>query len=327
MELNQPWLLLVGVGLVLAAVAAGVLLGRRPGRREETAGVPVSRAERLRALPGFERAVRRRSRTLTAVLLLAALTVLLASAIAARPMTAKTVRPISHNRDVVLCLDVSGSMTEVDAEVLATFQELLRGFEGERIGLTIFNSSAAQVFPLTDDYAFVSEQVEALQRSFAFETPYPEHWIGTNNGAGASLIGDGLAACALRFDNLEDERSRSIIFATDNEIFGASIVSLTEAAEYAKSKDITVYTLNPVDGENEEDTGELRAATELTGGSYFPLRSAVAVDSIIQRITAEEQRALEGQARVLRTDAPDPWAAGLLLLGAGAIVLMWRVRL
>ena len=55
----------------------------------------------------------------------------------------------------MLCLDVSGSMSEVDVEVLSVFEELLDGFEGERIGLTIFNSSPVQIFPLTDDYEFI----------------------------------------------------------------------------------------------------------------------------------------------------------------------------
>ena len=38
---------------------------------------------------------------------------------------------------------------------------------------------------------------------------------GTKEG-GTSLIGDGLASCAMRFDDGERRRSRSIVFATDN---------------------------------------------------------------------------------------------------------------
>lgn len=60
----------------------------------------------------------------------------------------------------MLCLDVSGSMAEVDMEILDTFLELTDDFKGERIGLTIFNASPVQVFPLTDDYEFVKEHLK-----------------------------------------------------------------------------------------------------------------------------------------------------------------------
>ena len=119
--------------------------------------------------------------------------------------------------------------------MLDVFQELLPGFEGERIGLTIFNSSPVQIFPLTDDYDFIETHLTDMRDSFDFVESVPEHWVGTLNGPGGSLIGDGLAACALGFDRPEDDRSRSIIFATDNEINGAETVTLQQGADFYAS--------------------------------------------------------------------------------------------
>ena len=60
----------------------------------------------------------------------------------------------------MLCLDVSGSTLPYDREVIDTYRTLVDNFKGERIGLSIFNSTSRTVFPLTDDYELVSEQLD-----------------------------------------------------------------------------------------------------------------------------------------------------------------------
>lgn len=329
MELASPWLLLITLVILGVSIAAGILLGRRdPAARPGTDPVAVSRTDRLRSLPRFTSVVRTHTRLLAGVLVLGFVAIIFGGILVARPTTESVTRPLSHNRDIMLCLDVSGSMTDVDAEVIDTFLELSKGFDGERIGLTIFNSSAAQVFPLTDDYTLVREQLTAMRRSLTDDTSLtPDYWKGTLNGTGASLIGDGLAACALRFDHIETDRSRSLIFATDNEEYGASIVSLEEAAGYATNKQIRVFTLNPVDGNNAGNTDRLRAATESTGGAYYPLRATTAVSDIIAQVQSSQARALRGEPRVIRTDDPALWSVALLIAGGGFVVLVWRFRL
>ena len=66
----------------------------------------------------------------------------------------------ASSRDIVLCLDVSGSALPYDREVIDTYRTLVDNFKGERIGLSIFNSTSRTVFPLTDDYELVSEQLD-----------------------------------------------------------------------------------------------------------------------------------------------------------------------
>ncbi|MDA4890321.1 VWA domain-containing protein [Streptomyces sp. MS2A] len=327
-SLTWPWMLLAVAAAVVVAVVVGVLLGWRRGRDDASAaGAPVARAERVRGLGSFAQAVRRRRLALSGVVGLGVLAAVLAGVVAARPTEARTIQPETANRDIMLCLDVSGSMTEVDREVVTIFSELAEGFEGERIGLTIFNSSPVQVFPLTDDYEFVRTHLDDMARSFDYTDTVPEHWVGTMNGPGASLIGDGLASCALRFDHGDEERARSIILATDNELNGSPIVSLAEAAAFTASKDIRLYTINPVDGIDSGLSEELAEAAAATGGRAFSLRDTTTVAEIIDEVQEQEAKTLVGEATVVRADAPQPWIAALLVVALGFVVLLWRVRL
>jgi len=327
MALSWWWMLLVALSMLVVALVVGALLGIRSSH--PTAGRPaalVSRAERVRTLPSFRRAVHRRMTMLGAIIALGAVAVLLAGVVAARPMAPKTVQPVNASRDIMLCLDVSGSMSDVDVEVLSVFEQLLKGFEGQRIGLTIFNSSPVQVFPLTDDYPFVREQLQNVRRSFDYADETPEHWVGTLNGPGASLIGDGLAACTMRFDHQDHERSRSVILATDNELAGASILTIEEAAQYAKSKGVRVFALNPVQGKDEKVSAQLSDAAALTGGRSYALRETTTVGDIISEIQKQEAKTLKGQARVVLVDSPNTWIAVLLVAVLGFIVLLTFVR-
>ena len=328
MALANFWMIIVAVAVVLVAVGIGVALGlRRRGHGAVGERARVARAERLRALPSFRQALSRRVLALSGILVLGTVATVAAGVVAARPMSSQTIQPVNTSRDIMLCLDVSGSMTEVDVEVLSVFEELLEDFEGERIGLTIFNSSPVQIFPLTDDYDFVREHLASIKESFDFVEEIPEHWVGTLNGEGASLIGDGLAACTMGFDRPDDERSRSVIFATDNEINGASIVTLEEAAGFAKAKGVRVFALNPVQGKDAAVSAELAAAAETTGGAASGLRDTTTVADIVTEVQEQEATELRGEAQVVWTDTPNLWIVVLAVTLLSFAAVLWRVRL
>lgn len=320
----MPWMLLLAAVPVLGGIVAGVLLGRR--RAGGAGAAPIARAERIRSLPGVRAAVRRRRLTASALVALAVVAVATGGLVAARPMSVQSIEPETRNRDIVLCLDVSGSMTEVDAEVLDVFQQLLPGFEGERIGLTIFNSSPVQIFPLTDDYDFIEEHLTDMRDSFDFVESVPEHWVGTLNGPGGSLIGDGLAACALGFDRPEDDRSRSIIFATDNEINGAETVTLQQGADFARSLGVRLYSIDPIFDPADPTSAALADAARSTGGEAFGLRETTTVGDIVAEVQRQDATLLRGEAEVVIADDPGVWPAVLFVIVAGLVVVAWRVR-
>jgi hypothetical protein len=316
--------LVVVAALGLVAIVLGAVWGWR--RRGGAGwGAYVARAERVRALPSVRRAVGMRVLGLAGVVLLAVGGVAAAAIVAARPMQETIVQPESHSRDIMLCLDVSGSMTDVDAEVLEVFGRLAEDFEGERIGLTIFNSSPVQVFPLTDDYTFVRDNLDRVRESFDYHEAIPEFWVGTLNAPGASLVGDGLAACALGFDHPDEDRARSIILATDNEVNGSETVTIDKAAAYAGSLGARVFAIDPA-AAGSTTSAALRAAAVSTGGGYFGLHDTTTVGGIVAEVQAQDATVLKGEPRIVRVDAPGPWIVVLAVVTLALVIVVWRVR-
>ena len=154
----QPWVGLLSVAAAL--VVAGLIVARRQvrgvaERRDDDA--PIANVFHAEASPVFQR-LRRRYQSLVSVELASlSLVGLAAIGLTMRPLSEHRADREVRNRDVMLCLDVSGSMIQLDADVLASFATLTAGLEGERIGLTIFNGSAVSVFPLTDDADYIAD--------------------------------------------------------------------------------------------------------------------------------------------------------------------------
>lgn len=335
MELMFWWML--PAAAVLAA-AAWLLLRRRARAVRRR---PVAHSDRLTALPEYQAALARHRNRLRLAAAAGALLMVAAVVAAARPAERSTVRPEQHQRDIMLCLDASGSMNTADAAVVDVFGRLAREFDGERIGLTVFDSSAVQVFPLTDDYGYVQEQLE--QAKLAFDGTGSGSFLdGTWNGEGSSLIGDGLASCVQGFpdsgssDGTSDgdrRRARSVILATDNFLAGSPLVTLAEAGQLAKDRDVRIYALNPGDydtGPHQNSQSQpgagLRRVAEASGGAYYALDSPAAVPGIVSGIEATQAAAFRGAPRAVVSDRAEiPLAvaliAGLVLAGAS-----WRPR-
>ena len=338
-------------------IPAAVLLGagtywvaRKRARGDDASRLPVAHSQRLTALPEYQAAVRQHRRWLTVAAVAGAVLMAASVVAAARPAERSTVSPELRNRDIILCLDASGSMSSADAAVVDVFARLARGFDGERLGLTVFDSSAVQVFPLTDDYDFVQEQLEAAREAFDGAPGSAGFLDGTWNGAGSSLIGDGLASCMQGFPATAagshtgsggtgsggtgtggtEERSRSVILATDNFISGEPIFTLQEAAALARTKDVRVFALNPGDfdyGTDSEQPGaQLRSAAEGTDGAYYPLDSPDAVPDILRKVESTEATAFKAAPQAAVADRAEiplgvALVSGLVLVGA-----MWRLR-
>jgi Ca-activated chloride channel family protein len=325
--------------LVAALVVAGlgawlwIVLRRRERARLRRTGTPVAHSERLTELPVYRRLVARYRVALVSTLVLVIALAGLSALLVARPGSVQVVEPPSYKRDIVLCLDVSGSMTEVDSQIVSTFAELASGLDGERIGLSLFDSSSVQAFPLTDDYDFVAEQLRQYRDSFdSAGEDGTRYWTGTDLGQGASLIGDGLASCVLSFDGgSESTRPKSIVLATDNYVNGAALLTLDDAGQLAADRGVRVYALNPADYSDDavadEVAGELRTVAESTGGAYYALDGATTVGEIVQRIDDQEAGLFTGTRRLVVTDAPQVAVVVALLLAAASFVLLWRVRL
>jgi len=319
MALKQPWIL---PWAALGALAIAALVWFALRRRRPPAALPLANTDLLTSLPEYVHAIWRHRLMTVLYAAAAGFVAVLAIIGAARPVATTVINPEKANRDIVLCLDVSGSMTTADAEVAETFRSLAKEFKGERLSLVIFNSSAVPVFPLTDDYDFVEEQLSDAQRVFEGSFDH-EFYAGTLNGQGSSLIGDGLATCVRSFDHGNLTRARSIILATDNLPAGRSIFPLVEAAALARAADIQIYAMNPADRAGSSAADELKAASEATGGRYFGLGATDTVARILASVGEREAQRIPGGAQLLRYDTP-AGVVVLVMLGVPAVFLARR---
>jgi Ca-activated chloride channel family protein len=328
MELMWWWLLVPAT----VAVGAAWWAARRTDGNANARRRPVAHADRLTLLPEYQAALRRHRRWL-AVALLACAALLASTAVAAaRPIGVATTRPEQHSRDIMLCLDTSGSMSSADAAVVDVFSRLAAEFDGERIGLTIFDSTAIQVFPLTDDYHYAQEQLKLARDAFDGKPGSSGFLDGTWSGRGSSMIGDGLASCLNSFPRTAGQapRSRSVVLATDNFLSGEPIMTLGEAAALARDRAVRVYALNPGDldyGAGPDQPGaQLRSAAESTGGAYYALDNPEAVPGVVRGVEETEKAALRGAPRAVVSDEPGLPLTAALLSGLVLAAAGWRLR-
>lgn len=174
----------------------------------------------------------------------------------ARPYKKVVVQKESYNRDIILCLDISTSVDDLNLELVKNLKEMVNHLKGERFEIVIFNSFAVLLSPLTGDYEYIIDVLDQLESCLEGHnlgnSKLSDNWLyqssylmdGTlvgNEERGSSLIGDGLASTVYNFPNLEEKRSRSIIFSTDNDLEGTPLVTLSQAAEICKENNVTVY--------------------------------------------------------------------------------------
>lgn len=322
-----PWML---VALVAVAIVLAVLGAWLPRRRRDR-GLPVAHVDRMTSLAVFRSALLRYRLWIGAALLLSLVGAGVAATVGARPSGIHANQEDDYKRDIMLCLDVSGSMVDVDAEILGVYQQIALELDGERIGMRIFDASSVMSFPLTSDYDYIADQLGRYQRALSGTLGPDEQFnylAGTANGLGASLVGDGLASCVLDFADLQaSERPRSIILATDNMVNGQQIFSLPQAGQLAVDHEVRVYAINPFDWGGDMESQELRDTAEGTGGAYFPLDFAQTVPQIVDRVNAIEAGYIETPPQIQVVDRPGSLPLAVLVIVTALCAVAWRVRL
>lgn len=231
--------------------------------------------------------------------------------------------------DIVLCLDVSGSMLARDftPDRLQASVNVARNFinnrKGDRIGLVIFAGQSLTLCPLTTDLKVVVQQLNTIEYGAL---------------ADGTAIGSGLASAVDRL-RTGDAKSRVVILLTDGENTGGLIDPPT-AKELAKTFGIRVYTIGvgtvgyaPMPYKTTAGTTVMQQEkvsidepllTEIaneTGGRYFRATDTQALDSVYASINTLEKSKVETSVFQKRTDAFFPLVmAAIILLLAEALL-------
>ena len=221
-----------------------------------------------------------------------------------------------YNRDIFLCMDVSKSVDELNLELVQNLKETVKSLKGERFGISIFNTSSVVLVPLTDDYEYVNTTLDKIKESIETynahdyndtSSYYKSNYImsGTLEGntvLGSSLIGDGLASCIYSFSNLEEERSRIIIFSTDNDLNGKPNLTLNEASLISRDKNIKVFGIEPKIMK-QENHNEFLQAINNTGGKFYE-HSKLNTKNIVNDIEKTSKSLLKKQYETKKIDIP-----------------------
>ncbi|HEU4394002.1 MAG TPA: VWA domain-containing protein, partial [Planctomycetota bacterium] len=236
----------------------------------------------LSLAPDLPRTWRSRLAPLPAVLQGAAL--VLGAVALARPVRAVPEPERAEGLDVLLCLDLSSSMTAKDLEAGRTRLEVardaavrfVRGRAGDRVGLVGFARYPELLCPPTPDLAALEGILRAVE---PVEPDGPEDATGI--GAAAARAAESLAAVG--------GKSRVAILLTDGEenvatAGNADAIAPSHAAQLCRELGVRVYAVvagGPADaGRAAPDTGPVRRLAERTGGRFFEARDAGALDAV-----------------------------------------------
>ncbi len=325
-----PWLFILPV-LMLALIIGSCIVAHQAKKHKKTKQkkVLISHTNSIRNLDEYKKA----QKNYLFLLFLGALflfgSLFMATIAASRPITLSLVKTEYANRDISLCLDVSGSMDSMRDDMIGHLEEIVSTMKGERFSITIFDGSVATIMPFTDDYNSAIEMLRNIKDDlYVFSFGVHEYTYGS------SLAGPGLAGCAQSFDRLgEAERSRSIIVYTDNLAPDSQPINILQAAKFAKRYGITVYGINPIDNSTDGQyqgpaAKQFTEAVALTGGSYYAAGAEnTDISSIIDQIMEQQAALVEGADKYAKVDVPTVPIIIAAVLGCLYLVVVWRLRL
>jgi len=223
--------------------------------------------------------------------------------------------------DIVLCIDVSGSMLAQDfkPDRLGAAKNVAMDFidrrKGDRIGLVIFSGESFAMCPLTTDRAVLRTQIEAIENGILLD---------------GTAIGSGLASGVDRLKG-STSKSKVIILMTDGENTGGLIDPQT-AKEMAKAFGIRVYTIGvgtkgmaptpyqtPLGRQvvNEKvsiDEDLLKQIAKETNGQYYRATDNTELQNIYASIDALEKSKVQSTTFRKSTEQFYPWAIAAICL-------------
>ena len=239
-----------------------------PPRRVSEVAVRVPFGDRVRAAASEGGAVSLAAKKASRQFLPVLVWLLILTAIARPQWIEEPVTKELPTRDLLLLVDLSGSMGQEDFEdaagervdrlraVKEVVGEFLTRRKGDRVGLVVFGDAPFLQAPFSTDLD--------LSRQLLDETV-----IGM--AGPRTAFGDAIGLGITLFDN-SDVMAKTIIALTDGNDT-ASQVPPAEAARVARQRDIRIHTVAIGDpttvGEEKLDEAALRDVARGSGGSYF----------------------------------------------------------
>ena len=355
MVLKYPLVVKIAIPVILVFAIVLHLIRRK---RAYKGGVKAANTRFIR-----ENKVFKKRRLIHGILLsvaeLALITALIASSVLiARPVKKEVISNGAKKRDIFLCMDVSYSIYQLNYDLVDRLEEVVKNLNGDRFGISIFNTSTVLYVPMTDDYDFILSKLEELKEYFRLQKKYMSSFgqgymtdeeyqelsevyeqlsyfdAGTlvnNFTKGSSLIGEGLASALYSFPKIDDEdRTRVIIFSTDNaeEARSTPLVEVDEACELCANHDIKVFGIFPSEESFYTESSTpydkamkgLKDAIAVTGGTFYQESKSLSVSDMVDDIEAQE--ALEVQEMTVTKVVDKPVVFMIILFISLAVLFV-----
>lgn len=202
------------------------------------------------------------------------------------------VTKIVPTRDLLLAVDLSGSMETEDftdesgktvarlTAVKQVLDEFLTRRKGDRAGLLFFGSAPFVQAPFTEDLEVVRTLLDEAQVRMA---------------GPRTMMGDAIGLALNVFENSKTKERVLIVLTDGNDT--ESQVPPIKAAEIARDRDITIHTVamgDPTSVDEEKlDEETLKAMSQITGGSYFHGSDRKELEEIYRKLDELETRKIE----------------------------------
>jgi len=259
----------------------------------------------------------------------------------ARPQRAHSRTQLTANGiDIVLGLDVSGSMQALDFQidhqrvnrievVKSVVSKFIEERPDDRIGLIAFAGAPYLVSPITLDHDWLQQNLERVT-------------VGA--GDDGTAIGSAIAAGVNRL-RLTPAKSKLLILLTDG-VNNTGKISPLAAAEAAKAMGVKIYTIGvgvrgdaPIPVRDaagnarlimakvDVDERTLQAVADVTGGRFYRATDTDSLQRIYEQINRFEKTAQTVQ-KFEHTEELYPWALvpSLVILGLSLTLQQTRLR-
>jgi hypothetical protein len=169
MVLKNPWVLSIGLPIVILLVVAINLF---VNKLKYKGGIKVANTAKIKDTVIYKTLKKWKVVTTVLVELSLILSLGMTVVLMARPSKVETVKNGIKKRDIFLCMDVSYSLYEMNGELVESIKAIVEGMEGDRFGISIFNTSTVLYVPMTDDYDFIIEKLDVLKEYFDLQKEY-----------------------------------------------------------------------------------------------------------------------------------------------------------
>ena len=348
MELMYPIVIVICVVISIIICAVNFR-----GKSKYTAGKKVANTKYIKESEYYKAKVRRHRIFSIAINIVSAMCICVTSILVARPITKQVKSETKYNRDIFIGLDISLSECKVNLELVKKFRQIIPSIQGDRIGIVLFNTAPIVYCPLTEDYDYIDERLKTIEKELEkvimnngyIPYSYDEEgmetrafWYGgtvaNNEEKGSSLIGDGLAGTVSSFPNMKEntDRTRIVIFATDNDVSGTETITLEEACAYCKQNKINLYAYCPSVDMNiytskQKIDSYRKAVEEIAGGKFYTGDLDTMSSNIVNEIKDSKTSEMKTSKKTIVTDHPEIFFIVLMIMFSTLVFFEKRIKL